>query len=148
LITDLNTLYRELPFLSLYDSDPCGFQWILCDDFDHSVFAFLRKGTAIGECLLAVCNFTPAIHEHYRIGVPLQGIWQCILHTDTPRYGGNEPSLTTKPMSENIPCHGQHQSLTLMLPGTSVSFFIPHNSTSPCLLSAQNSSPISRSQWE
>ncbi|MDR0444903.1 MAG: 1,4-alpha-glucan branching protein GlgB [Puniceicoccales bacterium] len=125
LIIDLNTLYKKFSFLSLYDSDPCGFQWILCDDFDHSVFAFLRKGTTTEECLLVVCNFTPVTHEHYRIGVPLQGTWQCILHTDAPHYGGNELSIAMEYVTENIPCHGQDHSLVLTLFGTSVAFFRP-----------------------
>jgi 1,4-alpha-glucan branching enzyme len=125
LVIDLNTLYRELPFLSLYDSDPCGFQWILCDDFENSVFAFLRQGIADEERLLVVGNFTPITREHYRIGVPLGGIWRCVLQTDDLSYGGNGHPVVLDGKMENIPCHGQRQSLVLTLSGTSVAFFRP-----------------------
>src|SRR5690606_38039357 len=40
LVADLNRLYRQMPALFDSDCDGRGFQWIVCDDAAHSVFAF------------------------------------------------------------------------------------------------------------
>ena len=44
LVRDLNQLYRDLPALHELDCDPAGFEWLVADDTDQSVFAWLRKG--------------------------------------------------------------------------------------------------------
>ncbi|KAG1319402.1 hypothetical protein G6F63_014760 [Rhizopus arrhizus] len=57
LVADLNRLYRETPALHELDTDPAGFAWVVMDDADTSVAAFLRQ--AGGSLVLAVSNFTP-----------------------------------------------------------------------------------------
>ena len=42
-IRDLNTVYRDFPPLYKRDFDPDGFEWIIHDDLDSSVFSFIRK---------------------------------------------------------------------------------------------------------
>ena len=65
-----------------------GFEWLLADDRDNSVFAWLRK--APGEKLVAVItNFTPVYRESYAIPLPVQGRWKEILNTDAEIYGGS-----------------------------------------------------------
>ena len=44
LVRDLNGLYRSLPALHELDCDPAGFEWIVVDDWQQSVFAWMRKG--------------------------------------------------------------------------------------------------------
>lgn len=59
LVRDLNGTYRAKPALHARDCEGEGFEWLLADDRDNSVFAWLRK--APGEKLVAVItNFTPS----------------------------------------------------------------------------------------
>ena len=44
LVRDLNRLYVSEPALHQRDSNPTGFQWLVADDSDNSVFAFARHG--------------------------------------------------------------------------------------------------------
>jgi 1,4-alpha-glucan branching enzyme len=43
---ELNRLYAERPALYERDFDPQGFQWIDGSDAEHSVLAFMRRGTS------------------------------------------------------------------------------------------------------
>ncbi|MFD1328109.1 1,4-alpha-glucan branching protein GlgB [Mycoplana ramosa] len=88
LVRDLNGTYRRKVALHGRDCEGEGFEWLLADDRDQSVFAWLRK--APGEKLIAVvANFTPGYHEHYRIPLPVEGRWKEILNTDAEIYGGS-----------------------------------------------------------
>src|SRR5215468_4517997 len=44
LIRDLNELYRAEPALHELDCEASGFDWIITEDVNHNVFAWLRKG--------------------------------------------------------------------------------------------------------
>jgi 1,4-alpha-glucan branching enzyme len=90
LVRDLNLLYRALPALHELDCDPAGFEWLVAEDSDRSVFAWLRKGRDARECCLVVVNFTPSVHRDYRIKVPFAGVWREVLNTDAAIYGGTD----------------------------------------------------------
>jgi 1,4-alpha-glucan branching enzyme len=88
LIRDLNRLYRETPALHARDCEGEGFEWLIADDADNSVFAWLRK--APGDAPVAViANMTPALHEAYRVPLPHDGTWAEILNSDAAEYGGS-----------------------------------------------------------
>ena len=59
-------LYRKLPALHELDCDHAGFEWIVTNDADHSVFAWMRKGSDARARCLVVANFTPQVHHDYR----------------------------------------------------------------------------------
>jgi len=88
LIRDLNALYRSQPALYERDYEPAGFRWLNCDDRDNSVFSLARFDHA-GSGIVAICNFTPVVREHYRVGVPWPGHYAEILNTDAGHYGGS-----------------------------------------------------------
>src|SRR5690606_38965383 len=48
LVRDLNRLYRDTPALHERDCEQTGFEWILSDDSENSVIAWLRKGEKEG----------------------------------------------------------------------------------------------------
>jgi 1,4-alpha-glucan branching enzyme len=125
-VSDLNQLYRNDPALHELDCDPGGFEWIDCDDAEHSVISLVRKGKSTKDLILIVCNFTPVPRYSYRLGAPRAGFWQEVLNSDSGRYGGsnmgNLGGLETVP----IPLHARPQSLTLILPPLSVSLFKNH----------------------
>ncbi len=62
LVRDLNALYRAVPALHERDCDGAGFEWLVVDDVDNSVFAWLRKGRGERDRCMVVVNFTPQVH--------------------------------------------------------------------------------------
>jgi 1,4-alpha-glucan branching enzyme len=89
LVRDLNNLYRSTPALHQLDCDGAGFEWLVTDDANHSVFAWLRKGRDPKDRCLVVVNFTPTPRHNYRIRVPFAGNWREVLNTDAAHYGGS-----------------------------------------------------------
>jgi len=87
LVRDLNRLYREKPALHARDCEPDGFEWLVSDDAENSVFAWLRK--APGHPPIAViANMTPVARAPYR--VPLaDGRWREVINSDAHPYWGS-----------------------------------------------------------
>ena len=89
LICDVNRLYKAEPSLHEVDFDWRGFEWLVLNDSDNSVLAFLRRAKDPDDCLVVVCNFTPVPRHGYRVGVPKPGYYAEILNTDSHLYGGS-----------------------------------------------------------
>ena len=89
LVRDLNRVYRSMPALHELDCEGAGFEWLILDDVDNSVFAWLRKGRDERARCLVVVNFTPQTHHGYRVPVPFAGAWREVLNTDAAIYGGS-----------------------------------------------------------
>ncbi|MDX3976543.1 1,4-alpha-glucan branching protein GlgB [Shinella sp.] len=88
LVRDLNGTYRRKAALHARDCEGDGFEWLIADDRENSVFAWLRK--APGEKMIAVVtNFTPVYRENYGVPLPVEGRWREILNTDAEIYGGS-----------------------------------------------------------
>ncbi|MEW9614134.1 1,4-alpha-glucan branching protein GlgB [Shinella sp. S4-D37] len=88
LVRDLNGTYRRKAALHARDCEGDGFEWLIADDRENSVFAWLRK--APGEKPIAVVtNFTPVYRENYGVPLPVEGRWREILNTDAEIYGGS-----------------------------------------------------------
>ncbi|NBC35191.1 1,4-alpha-glucan branching protein GlgB [Novosphingobium sp. FSY-8] len=88
LVRDLNHTYREYAALHARDCEGEGFEWLVVDDADASVFAWARK--APGEpTVVVVCNMTPQPHGAYRLPLPQGGVWREVLNTDAACYGGS-----------------------------------------------------------
>jgi 1,4-alpha-glucan branching enzyme len=90
LVRDLNAIYRKLPALHERDCDSNGFEWLITDDADRSVFAWLRKGSRERDYCVVIVNFTPQVYTDYRVKVPLAGAWREVLNTDAGIYGGRD----------------------------------------------------------
>lgn len=115
-MSDLNHLYRSEPALYDQDSGQGGFEWIDCSDNRHSVISFLRRSQATGECVIAVCNFTPQPHSHYRIGVPDRGFYTELLNSDARKYGGSNMGNLGGKWTDEWTFHNRPYSLDLCLP--------------------------------
>lgn len=89
LIRDLNRLYKTVPALHQLDCDPAGFEWVVANDADRSVFAWMRKGVDTRSRCLVISNFTPNIYRNYRIRVPFGGRWREVFNSDSAHYGGS-----------------------------------------------------------
>jgi 1,4-alpha-glucan branching enzyme len=116
LVRDLNQAYRALPALHEGDCDPAGFRWVIVDDADNSVFAYLRQSLSGAPPALVVCNFTPVPRLGYRIGVPQAGTWEERLNTDAAVYGGSNMGNAGAVQATDYPQHGLPASLLLALP--------------------------------
>ena len=89
LIRDLNRIYRTLPALHELDCDAEGFRWLVADDAERSVFAWLRQGREADAQCIVIVNFTPEIRTGYRVPVPRAGRWREVLNSDAAIYGGS-----------------------------------------------------------
>ncbi len=116
LVADLNRLYAAEAALHELDTEPGGFEWVDANDWEASVYSFLRKPKAGPERILCSLNFTPVPRQGYRIGVPCPGYWKEILNTDSAVYWGSNLGNTGGVQAEAVPCHGQPYSVVLTLP--------------------------------
>ncbi|MGH8272417.1 MAG: alpha amylase C-terminal domain-containing protein, partial [Gammaproteobacteria bacterium] len=124
LVRDLNHCYREWPALHRRDCEPEGFEWLVVEDAEQSVFAFLRRGEAGDAPVLVVSNFTPVPRHGYRIGVPQAGHWREIMNSDAAPYGGSNLGNAGGVETESVAAHGRAQSLSLSLPPLATVFFV------------------------
>lgn len=115
LIADLNRLYASEPALQYADVHPEGFEWVIGDDAENSVFGMLRKSADGTGLILAISNLTPVPRSGYRVGVPKAGRWREILNTDAAVYGGSNLG-NMEAWSEAMPAHCRDQSIVLTLP--------------------------------
>ena len=121
-VRDLHRFYRTQPALYELDAEPSGFEWIVCDDRESSVSAFLRRGRG-GEPIVVVCNFAPVARHDYRVGAPQGGRWSERLNSDRASYGGSGLGNAGPVDAEGEPAHGRPFSLPLTLPPLGVLFF-------------------------
>ncbi|MFH1597373.1 MAG: 1,4-alpha-glucan branching protein GlgB [Pseudomonadota bacterium] len=122
-VEDLNRVYRQEPALYEEDFSPAGFEWIDCNDVDHSVISFLRQGRDPKELILVVANFTPVVQHNYRVGVPRSGFWEEILNSDAADYWGSGQGNLGGVEASPLFFHGRFSSLNLTLPPLGIMFF-------------------------
>jgi len=121
-VADLNEFYRSQPALYQLDFEGAGFEWIDCNDIEHSVVSLVRKGRSSDDLIVVVCNFTPETLYKYRIGVPLPGLWREVLNSDDKGYYGSGQGNRRALRSAKKPMHGRPYSLPLTLPPLAVIF--------------------------
>ncbi len=114
LVRDLNLVYRSRPALYRVDFDYRGFEWIVHDDVDNSLFAFQRKDEK-GNFVIIVSNFTPLPRHDYRIGVPKAGTYVEIINTDDEVYAGSGVR-NGEMRARRVPLHGHEWSLSMTVP--------------------------------
>ncbi|MDO4927698.1 MAG: 1,4-alpha-glucan branching protein GlgB [Corynebacterium sp.] len=121
-VRKLNGLYKEHAAFYDLDSDPAGFQWIIGDDRENNILAFLRKSSK-GELVLCIFNFGGSSQLDYRIGVP-QGEWNLVFNSDVADFAGAGNALATSIVtSDNAASHGFDSSLALHVPAMSAQFY-------------------------
>jgi 1,4-alpha-glucan branching enzyme len=112
----LNRLHRDVPALHARDCEAEGFRWIVADDADRSVVAWLRFGAPGDAPVAVVSNFTPVPREGYRIGLPEAGPWTEIFNSDAPEYGGSGTGNLGTVTAEAHPSHGLPASAEIVIP--------------------------------
>ena len=115
LVGELNRLYRHERSLHERDADPTGFQWIVGNDANNSVFAYERYA-ADAAPIAVVVNMTPVPRHAYRIGVSRGGLWHERINTDSQLYEGSNLGNDGRVRASSTPAHGRPYSLELTLP--------------------------------
>ena len=115
LVKDLNGVYQNNAPLFELDGEPEGFDWLVVDDAENSVFAFERKSSN-DERIIVISNFTPVPREGYRIGVNAAGEYEEILNTDSMYYQGSNVGNFGSVKSEAIASHGRDNSISVTIP--------------------------------
>lgn len=131
-VSDLNRVYREQPALFADDFSAQGFEWLVVDDQENSVLAFLRHGktqnSANGksepQTILVVCNFTPVPRDGYRIGMSEPGRFRELLNSDATEYAGSGLGNLGGVVTEDTPAQGKAHSLCVFLPPLAVTYFL------------------------
>ena len=121
--SDLNEVYKSEPALYSRDFEEEGFEWIDCSDNRHSVVSFIRRGKDPNEFVVAVCNFTPQPHSHYRVGVPEKGFYTELFNSDASKYGGSNMGNFGGKWTDDWSFHNMPYSLDLCLPPLGVLMF-------------------------
>ena len=121
-VKTLNKFYKNTPAFWQIDYSWEGFQWIVPDDSQQSVVAFLRKDAA-GKQVLVVCNFNPVLREGYKLGAPVSGTYKEILNSDDAEFGGSGAVHNKAVRTKKKPLHGFEQSITITLPPMSTLYF-------------------------
>jgi 1,4-alpha-glucan branching enzyme len=85
----------------------------------------MRHGRAETDQILVACNFTPVPRHNYRLGVPRPGVWREVLNTDSTHYAGSGVGNFGSVISQDLPSHGQAQSVCLTLPPLAVVWLAP-----------------------
>lgn len=119
----LNHFYKQQPALWELDHDFKGYEWIHADDASQSVICYVRKGKKISDTLLIIINFQPIKREHYRIGVPKNGVYTKIFNSDDQAFGGQGEQQMIDVKAEKVAWHHRSHSVTLTLPPLSMSIW-------------------------
>ncbi|MDQ6421090.1 1,4-alpha-glucan branching protein GlgB [Paenibacillus sp. LHD-117] len=113
-VKTLNHTYRMLPSLWERDRDPESFGWIDVHNAAQSVISYIRYG--LTSYSIIVINFSSQNYQDYRIGVPEQGMYCTLLHSNSRKYGGTESDRNACYSTEDIAWHGRNQSISIHLP--------------------------------
>ncbi|UQY44402.1 1,4-alpha-glucan branching enzyme [Mixta hanseatica] len=115
LVRDLNLTYRHHAPMHQCDFDGSGFEWLVVDDYENSVFIFARRDRDGNEIIVA-SNFTPVPRYNYRFGINQPGGWREIINTDSVHYHGSNTGNGDVVWSDPLPSHNREHSLMLTLP--------------------------------
>lgn len=114
-VRELNHVYKDTAPLYQLDQWPEGFEWLVADDGDNSVFVFERRDRE-GNRVIVISNFTPVVREGYRFGVNSAGEYREILNSDDLHYKGSGVSAGAAVETEEVWSHGKPNSLSVTVP--------------------------------
>ena len=115
-VKELLELYTSNPAMYEIDNDWGGFEWVNCDDSDHSVYSFIRKSADGKKKLLFIMNMTPMEWEDYRVGVPGRKKCKLLLNSDEIRFGGKGVEIANEIIPEKEPWDARPYSIAFTLP--------------------------------
>jgi len=121
----LNWLYRNTPILWENEFNPSTFDWIDVNNAGQSIISFSRQSQS--GVLVVVVNFSLQYYSHYRVGVPQEGIYMIVMHSNELKYGGTTEHVQQEIQSEAISIHGRKQSISIELPPFTFMLYTLHS---------------------
>ena len=115
LVADLNHLYTSRPSLHRRDHENGGFRWLDANDWENSLFVYVREEPTGDQCTVLV-NATPVPRQGYRLGVSQQGTYRELLNTDSGLYSGANMGNGAGLNAEPTPWQGQPYSVVVTVP--------------------------------
>ncbi|WP_440604459.1 1,4-alpha-glucan branching protein GlgB [Bacillus sp. GB_SG_008] len=122
---ELIALYKRSKPLWQLDHTEKGFQWIDADNREQSIFSFIRQGEREEDVLVIVCNFTNAVYENYKVGVPAFRYYNEILNSDSSAYGGSGQINKKRLKAIMEPYHNQLAHVEMTIPPFGISILRP-----------------------
>lgn len=122
---ELNWLYRNTPILWENDFNPSTFEWIDVSNASQSVISFSRQSRS--GVLVVVVNFSLNHYNNYKVGVPQNGIYTLLLHSNEDKYGGTTQHVQREVHCEAGTIHGREQSISIELPPFSFILYALHS---------------------
>lgn len=122
---ELIALYKRSKPLWQLDHKQEGFQWIDADNREQSIFSFIRKGEREEDILVVVCNFTNAVYENYKVGVPQFQFYNEILNSDGEGYGGSGKINKKRLKTIMTAYHNQPAHVEITIPPYGISILRP-----------------------
>lgn len=115
LVRDLNKLYTGRPSLHSRDHEPGGFWWLDANDWERSIFVYVRCAPDGEKSYIAV-NATPVPRDGYRMGVAEAGSYRELLNSDSAIYCGSNAGNGAGLIAQQVPWQGQPYSVVLTVP--------------------------------
>jgi 1,4-alpha-glucan branching enzyme len=116
LVKDLNHLYASRPSLFARDCEGEGFRWLIADDHQNSVFAWVRYSGGGDAPIVVITNMTPVPRDGYDVPMPMAGRWIERVNSDAEHYGGSGQGNKGEVVAHSAPLNGLPASATLSLP--------------------------------
>jgi 1,4-alpha-glucan branching enzyme len=124
LVRDLNHAYTGHTALHARDCEPEGFEWLIADDHENSVFAWARHSGDGRKPMAVVSNFTAVAREDYILPLPKSGKWREVLNTDAEAYWGTGRGNLGGFVATDTPSHGKPASAKVTLPPLATVYFV------------------------
>lgn len=115
-VRELNGCYRSEPALWELDYNPAGVHWIDANNKQQCVICWVRRAAGGSGDIVAVLNFSAEAYSDFRIGVPREGVYEELLNSDWPQFGGSGQSNRKPLASVNAAWHGQPRSIEITVP--------------------------------
>ena len=112
-----------MPALHERDCEASGFEWLVTDDANNNVFAWIRKGNAARARCVVVVNFSPNVYYNYLVRVPFAGKWYEVFNSDSAHYGGGNVGN----IGEVNTSQGLVPELSLTIPPLAAIFLVPES---------------------
>lgn len=88
-----------------------------------ALFHTFRKGNEPNKNLVVVCNFTPSVHENYKIGLPVNGKLVEIFNSDSKEFGGSGVSNKKEITIKKQPWNGKEYAAEILVAPLAVTVF-------------------------
>ncbi|MCT4662520.1 MAG: 1,4-alpha-glucan branching protein GlgB [Tissierellales bacterium] len=114
-VKKLNRFYLKEGAFFERDQSFEGFEWLEVNNAEDSVFAFRRIDSS-GHEVIVVSNFTQAVHNTYKIGIPHQKNYREVLNSDWQLFGGSDIKNEELIESKNEYYNGFYHCIEMKIP--------------------------------